>query len=174
MLVYLFAALQALAYLVAVPVCAAFWLSAEDGLRFGVGLSAFERRFALRRARRNGLRRRPALKARRGGNMQRAWSVLRRLRGASVRLEGRLGLGDAAATALACGALRVAGTTLAGRENRVRIDVAPAFCDGGVCVELRGMLRVRTGQIILAAARSGIENANRRIVQWINTRSKAS
>ena len=73
-------------------------------LRIGVGVSAFERRFALRRAETDGL---PAKGRRRGRKVGRLlWRSAKRLRGARIRLQGRLDLGDAAATATACGALR--------------------------------------------------------------------
>lgn len=168
MLVYIVAAGEALFYLASVPLCAAFYLSLGDGLRFGSGLGAFERRFALRRARRNG----GAGKGRGGGRL--AWRVLGRLRGMGVSLRGSLGLGDAAATALACGALRALGAAMAARAARVEIDVAPLFDAAEPRLELQGMIRARSGQIIAAAARSGIDELNRRIAKWTDTRLKAS
>ena len=171
MLVYLIALFQALMYLAAVPVCAAFCLSAGDGVRLGVGVSVFERRFALRRARRFDAFP-PKKPKRRGG--KRAWGVLRNLRGLGVGLRGRLCLGDAAATALACGALRALAAALGTRARRVEIDIDPEFSSAEFRVELQGMIRVRAGQIITAAARSGFDKINRRVAQWTSTPSKES
>ena len=114
-------------YLAAVPVCAAFSLSTEGGLRLGVGFSAFERRVALRRARRG----RPLRRPRSRTGPKRFFKALKRLRGADIRLQGRLGLGDAAATATACGALAALAAALGGQLGRVRVDVAPLFQEPG-------------------------------------------
>lgn len=174
MLVYIVAGLQALAYLCAIPVCAAFWLTTEGGLRFGVGLAAFEGRAALRRAERG---RAPRPKKRRGGEKggaARALRVLRRLRGVAFSLRGHLDLGDAAATALACGTLNALALALGTRARRVHVDIVPAFDGGAIRVELRGMIRLRSGQIIIAAAKSGMDHINGRIAQWTDIRSKAS
>ena len=91
-----------------------------------------------------------------------------------MRLEGRLCLGDAASTALACGALEALAAALGAALGRVELNVAPDFQDSALRAELWGMIRVRSGQIIVAAAQSGIDKLNGRIAQWISTRSKAS
>jgi len=153
------ALIESLIYLAAVPVNGAFVLSTSNGVRFGVGVSAFGLRGAVRRARRY----------RAGGKGGRgpSWDVVRRLRGARIRIRGRLGLGDAAATALACGALRALGA------GGAVVDVAPVFDGNGLCLELQGMIRLRSGQIIRAMAMSQLENIRRRIARWTNTRLKA-
>ena len=174
MLIYIVAAVEALAYLSAVPVCAAFSLSTEGGLRFGVGLGAFERRFALRRARRASVSADKKPRRRGRGDPKRLWQMVSRLRGADIRLSGRLGLGDAAATAVACGALGALGTALGARAGRVRIDVAPRFDSCELSAELRGMIRARSGQIISAMASGQIDAISRRISKWKSIRSKAS
>lgn len=158
MLVYLVALFEALAYLSAVPVCAALWVSTEGGLRAGVGLGLFERRFAYRRAQSNS----EALdkgKPKRGknGGIARGLTLLRCLRVDAVSLRGHLGLGDAAATALACGALQALAASLGARASRVELAVAPDFSGDGLSAELRGMIRARAGQIILAAAKMNQE-----------------
>ena len=161
--IILTALIEALIYLASIPLCGAFTLSTEGGLRFGVGVSAFDLGRALRHARRC----RP-VRARRGkgaGNL--AWRILRRLKGARMRLQGRLGLGDAAATAVVCGALR----SLSGA--RVAVDVTPVFSGDGLYLELQGMIRLRTGQIMSAIAINQIENIRRRIARWTDTRLKA-
>jgi len=170
MLVYLVALVQSLAYLGAVPVCAAFRLDIGDDVRLGVGLAAFERRFALRRAERRLTA--PARRRRRGGTG--LWRAARRLHGADIHLSGALGLGDAAATAMACGLLRAATPALAARAGRVRVDVRPLFDAAGPRVALEGMIRARAGQVITALAASQIDQLSRRFSRWTSTRLKAS
>ena len=157
--ILLTAVIETLIYLAAIPVNGAFVLSTANGLRFGVGVSAFGLRGAMRRARRC----RAAGKGRPGLS----WDVVRRLRGARIRVRGALGLGDAAATALACGALRALGA------GRAVVDVTPVFDGDGLCLELQGMIRLRSGQIIRAMAMSQLENIRRRIARWTDTRLKA-
>lgn len=172
MIVYLVAAAQALVYVAAVPLHLAFCLQTRGGLRFGAGVSAFERRFALRSARRRLARRkRRRPKSGKKPPFGLLMKMLRRLRLEGFTLRGRLNLGDAAATALACGALRSLEAGLHGAVPGVRLRVTPDFSDVP-CAELQGMIRARTGQIIYAAARGGLDDANGRIAQWINTRLK--
>lgn len=171
MLIYLIATLQSLVYLASIPVCGAVCLSAGEGLRLGVGLSLFERRFALRRAQRMDALLGEKSKERSGSL---GWRVLLRLRGPGLGLRGSLCLGDAAATAMACGALRALAAALGGRARRVKIDIDPVFSSGEIRVELQGMIRASAGQIITAAARCGIDDIHRRIAQWTNIPSKAS
>ncbi|MBQ6345978.1 MAG: DUF2953 domain-containing protein, partial [Clostridia bacterium] len=83
------------------------------------------------------------------------------------RVAGRLGLGDAVSTALACGALRALGA------GRAVVDVTPVFDGDGLCLELQGMIRLRSGQIMWAMAMSRFENIRRRIARWTDTRLKA-
>ena len=169
--VVIVAILQALFYLSAVPICAAFSLSTCGGLRFGVGISAFERRFALRRAR-SGTP--PASRRRRDRSAGKLlWRAARRLRGARIRVQGHLDLGDAAATATACGAIQAIAAALGSRAGRVEVDIAPLFAGDSVCVELTGMIRLRSGQIMSVIAMSGIESISRRLARWTDTRLKA-
>lgn len=150
---------EALIYLAAIPVNGAFVLSTANGLRFGVGVSAFAPRGAVRRARR--------YRAGGKGGPGLSWDVIRRLRGARIRVAGRLGLGDAGATALVCGTLRAL------EAGRVVVDVAPVFDGDGLCLELQGMIRLRFGQIMWAMAVSRLENIRRRIARWTDIRLKA-
>ena len=154
MLVYAVALLQALGYLCAVPVCVAFCVESEGGLRAGAAAGAFSARSAVRRARLRMLRpvrRRDRAKP----QVQAILRLLWHLRHARIRVTGRLGLSDAAATALLCGALKALGAAWQPRAGTLAVDVAPAF--DGPCAELRGIIRVRFGQIILAAARSNLD-----------------
>lgn len=157
--ILLAAVIETLIYLAAIPVNGAFVLSTAHGLRFGVGVSVFGLGGALRRARRyrTGGKDGPGL----------SWDVVRRLRGARIRVRGALGLGDAAATALACGALRALGA------GGAAVDVTPVFDGDGLCLELQGMIRLRSGQIMWAMAMSQLENIRRRIARWTDTRLKA-
>ena len=164
--IILTAILETLIYLLSVPICGAFTLSMAQGVRFGVGVSAFRLGAALRRARAG----KPVKKRRsRGG----AWRILRRLRGARIRVVGRLGLGDAAQTALACGTLRALGTALGAAAGRVSVDVTPVFSGDAPCLELTGMIRLRTGQIMTAIVKNQIDDIHRRIARWTDTRLKA-
>ena len=160
MLVYIVFLLESLVYLAAVPVCAAFCVSSDHGLRSGAGIGVFRSRGALRRARRamlSGRRRR-----RRGGHRW-ALSLARRLRLSRFCLRGQIGLGDAAATALASGALTsLLGAALRSRTDALEIRLAPDF-SGALRVELRGMIRARAGQIMIAAAKGGINEITGRI-----------
>ncbi len=161
MLIYLVALAQTLVYLAAIPVCAAFCVSSREGLRAGAGAAAFRSRGAFARARRAMARK----KRRRGKpvvGFKRALNLLKRLRLARFTLRGSLALGDAAATAVACGALEALAASLRGRTDALEIRVTPDF-SGDLRLEIQGMIRARTGQIILAAARSGIDEIRGRI-----------
>ena len=160
-----------------------------------MGFSAFERRFALNAALRR-LARGP--KPGKRPPVGRLAKALRRLK-PEITLRGRLNLGDAAATALACGALRSleaaqrgaapalwgvlsaqrgaasaqrgAAPAQRGAAPALRLRVVPEF-QGEPGVELQGMIRARAGKIIYAALRGGIDEANGRIAQWKSTRLK--
>lgn len=158
-LVNVIAALEALFYLCAIPIHLAVTL---EGLRAGTGLSAFEWRAARRRAARD-MAKEPG-KGDKGPDFRRTIKLLGRLRMERVRLAGRLSLGDAAATALACGAINGLTLALSGRAGRVESDVRPDF-GSGILLRLDGMIRARAGQIILAVIRVSIEEA----FPWITT-----
>ena len=162
-MVFLVAALEALFYLCSIPVCAAFRVNteSEQPLRAGVGLFAVTPTLT-----------RP--KAKRQGRERQALRLLWRLKGLSITLRGSLDLGDAAATALACGALKALLPALGIRARRVSVDISPRFGGSGPRIELKGMIRVRAGQIILAAAHSGMDYLSGRIAPWTDIRSKAS
>jgi hypothetical protein len=55
----------------------------------------------------------------------------------------------------------------------VEVDVAPVFDGDDLCLELQGMIRLRSGQIMRAMAMSQLVNIRRRIARWTNTRLKA-
>lgn len=149
--IYLVAAMQSLLYLASVPVCVTFCVSGEGGLKAGAGAGAFNARRALKRARRAMMEDGPRAKKPRVP-VKALLRLVMRLRFERVSVKGRLGLSDAAATALACGGLTALGSALRARSGSVEVDVAPAF--DGPRLELRGMARARIGQIIVAAAKA--------------------
>ena len=171
MIVPLFALLDALFYLAHVPLCLAFCLEWRDGPRAGAGLTVFDPAAARRQARRRMFRG----KARKKRHARRWRTALRILGRAKPRVDvtGRLCLGDAAATALACGGLNALGRALAGPLPGLRLDVAPAF-DGGLRASAQGMVTLEAGHIITAAARCGMEQIIGRINTWKSAPSKPS
>jgi len=170
MAVWLIAALEALIYLGAVPLHLAATARLDGAAAFGVGFSAFGGRAARRRAAE--AMKRPRRKGRAAGRG--ALRALRKLRPKRLALRGRVGLGDAAATALACGALESLGAALRGVAGTVSVRVRPAFDAQDITVELQGMISATAGQIMLAAARGGMEIITGRIAQWRSIPSKTS
>ena len=155
MLIYLIAALEAAFYLMAVPLNAALRFESQGGPRLGMGLSAFASGRAARQARQRLRRLRPRKRrALPKGSLRLAARFFRELKPEEVRLTGRVSLGDAAATALFCGGLNALGQSLRGPMPVVCVGVRPDF-SGAARVELQGMIRVRTGHIMLAAAKTG-------------------
>ena len=161
MIVYIVAAAQALVYLLSIPVNVALRL---EGLKSGSGVAVFDRGAAVHRAL-------IALSGKqgKGPSLRRVWPVLRRVRFDRIELTGRVSLGDAAATALFCGALNGLGRSLRGRARLLRVGVQPDFSDE-LRLELRGMVSARSGQIMLAAIRA----MKGRIHPWTSIRSRAS
>ena len=162
-MLYLIAVLETLFYLCSIPVRAAFRLNTESAAPFGAGVGLFHARPATRG---------PKPKRRVGTGA--VLRMLRRLRFASITLRGSVNLGDAAATALACGALRALSPSIGIRAARVTVDISPRFDGKGPAVALAGTIEARVGQIILAAARSGMDYLSGRIAPWTDIRSKAS
>ena len=151
--VYIAAAAQALVYLWSVPVYLAFRVSDRRGLRFGAGISAFAVRGARARCRRRLLS--GASPRGNGPDARFALRVLANLRLSSARLRGRIGLGDAALTAMACGAASALARILAARAERSRVEIHPDFTSGGPHIALQGMASAKAGQIMLAMLRAG-------------------
>ena len=150
MIVHWIAAAQALGYLSAVPVHLALSVRYDDGLRCGVGVSAFDARAARRRAERRKPRRRSG-----GAPDARAiWRVLRRAKTGRMNVVGVVAMGDAALTAMACGLL-VAAASAAPWPGRRRID--PDFSAGGLRLRLRASLRFTAGQLAMAALKAVLD-----------------
>lgn len=170
-------------YLGAIPLHIVFRLRIGSKNFFGLGISAFEPRFALRQS----------LESRQlGGHTSGIFkklntpdavrSGLRTLRYAAkhirmerICLDGRFGSHDAALTALVCGSATALGNALCcatGRE--IRFGLQPDFSDGSVRMELVGMISVRVGHIMLAALLGAFQYGSRRFKQWTDTPLKAS
>ena len=154
MLVPTVAALEALFYLSQMPLFLAFRLTWRDGLRFGAGAALVNARAAMARA--EGAAR--AGRQARGLRPDRRFlrGFVRRLRAEEIRVTGKLCLGDAAATALGCGAAGALQGGLGARADRVSVTIEPDFGDRPG-LALWGMVTVRAGHIIAAAAGSGLE-----------------
>ena len=160
-------------YLGAIPICFAFhW---HSGTGFGYGISVFEGRFA----RKQSLRPRPKKQAK-PKPRPKIKDVLPALKYLLKHLEffhldGTLGVGDAAATALLCGGVQSVGYVLEGVSNRrVHIALTPDFSADRIQADLSGMISLRAGHIMLAALLGVYEYASGRISQWISTPSKVS
>ena len=152
--VYIAAALQLLLYLLCMPVHIALRAEGIDSLRLGVGIAAFDRRAARRRALRR--RRRGRQRTPRPGRL---WRAALRLRLARVSVSGSLCLGDAALTALACGALAALARGIAVRADRARIDLRPDFAGERLRFALSGMVSARAGQIMIAILKAKLEGS---------------
>ena len=178
--VYFAAALTFGFYLSAVPVKFALMLRIAKRSGFGTGTAIFEGRYALRRARRRERGEKKHLPWKRVGSglkkspqaLQITRQILKSLRLEEVRAHGKIGLPDAAQTALACGLMRAAEGVFAARlgPNAVRFDVSPDFSGGGSELVLWGMFSISAGHIILGALNGAREIAfgliARRIQQW--------
>ena len=188
MIVPLVAAGATMFYLAAVPVKLAFALRAGEQGGWGAGVSVFEGRFAGRAARR---RIQAAKKPRPQREISYYMERLELLKSAlkagryalkhmeldALTVRGTIGLGDAALTAVACGALSgfcqaVAAATGAKLEGGLQPDFsAPQIALSG---EITGIVTLRAGHIIFAALIGAIDYGNGRLSQWIDTRSKTS
>ena len=186
--VYFAAALTFGFYLSAVPVKFALMLRIAKRSGFGTGPAIFEGRYALRKARRRERGEKKHLPwGRIGTKLKGAPPALRIIRQISnnIRLEeihayGKIGLPDAAQTALACGLANAAEGIFIARlgSAAVRFDVSPDFSGGGSELVIWGMFSTSAGQIILGALNGAREIVSgfiaRRIQQWTSTPLKIS
>ena len=139
MLVILVAMLEALFYLCSIPVKLSVRL---DDFTAGSRLTVFG-------ARLNGGKGK-------GPDAMRVLRVIRRIRFERLEARGRVCLGDAAATALVCGGMTAALNCVYARSKRVKLT--PDFASNHIALHLSGMLRARSGQIILAMLKVWIED----------------
>ena len=131
MIVFFVAILESVFYLCAIPVKLSVRL---DDFRAGSQLSVFGARLNSGKGK--------------GPNAMRVIRIIRHIRFERLEARGRVCLGDAAATALLCGGMTAALNALPARSKAVRLT--PDFRSDRVAVHLCGMLRARSGQIILA------------------------
>lgn len=172
----------ALFYLSAVPVQIAFILRFDGSLRLGAGLSAFEPRRAQRRARTARLKKPTSSKkwkpkhpaALLNAALKTLKLLSRHLKLLSLRVEGTVGLPDAAATALLCGAANSLDAALFAVTRRARISLRPDFSAPSARAELSGMISLRAGHIMLAALLGAWEYGLRRMKTWKSIPSRAS
>ena len=188
MTVYLAAIFTFGFYLSAVPVKFALMLRVSSQPGFGTGTAIFEGRYALRKANRRALGEKKHLPWKRAGRdlkkssfaLQISRFLLKNMHLESLHAQGRIGLPDAAQTALTCGFARAAEGALGARigPGAVRFAVEPDFSGGGIDLVLWGMFSIRAGQIILGAlngARETISDfVSRRIQQWTSIPLKIS
>ncbi|MBR6767227.1 MAG: hypothetical protein IKM02_04680 [Clostridia bacterium] len=179
MIVYLVAAIEILLYLCAVPLHIAVCFQAGDSFSTSAAFSFFEGRFAKRRAfmRLERAEKKPP-DAHKGISMPRKvrliLHILRHMDSISIKIHGNVSTSDAAATALICGCARSVEYALRPFFPGLMLDIFPDFTGEKFRTELYGMISLRSGQIIRAALKGALKNANRRITQWISIQSKAS
>lgn len=86
-----------------------------------------------------------------------------------VRVSARVQTGDAYATALLCGFLHAAGGAL-----RIPLRAEAGFSSDRAHIALRGMIRVKIGNIVMAALLHFARTKRRRLAQWKESPLKAS
>ena len=155
-MVYTAALATVLFYAANVPLCVAFFVKLGEEARFGIGISTFEGRLALKSASENPLK----FQGKKGMPhpsmrfiLKAAAEILRKIK--PLRLYARIGTGDAAMTALLCGALSGIAPFFE------RSDVAPVF--ENPYLELSGIIEIRAGNIIRAMALAGLQSIRRSI-----------
>ena len=188
MAVYLTAILTFGFYLSAVPVKFVLILRIADHPGFGTGTAIFEGKYALRKAGRRARGEKKHLPWSQIGAklkkiptaIQMARHFLKNVHLEEIRAQGKIGLPDAAQTALACGLTRAAEGALGAciGPGAVRFDLEPDFSGGGLDLVLWGMFSIRAGQIILGALNGAwktiFDFVSRRIQQWTSIPLKIS
>lgn len=164
MFVYITAALVLLYYFSAIPVKLAVILHISDHPGFGAGVSIFEGRYALNKARLRSMGLKKHLPWKRtekdfqkssvlSASLKAGRYLLKHTKLEKLQAEGRICSSDAARTALICGLTH----TLEGAlipfvsPNTLRLRLDPDFSSGKSSVLLCGMVSVQTGHIMLAA-----------------------
>lgn len=172
-----------LLYLSAIPIHIALRLRIGADSFFGLGVSAFEPRFALRQSlekRRFGSRSPAFLRKLNGpdalkSGFQSFKYASRHIRIERILLNGSFGSHDAALTALVCGGASAIGCALRGSfKRRVHISLRPDFSADSLRAELVGMISMRVGHIMLAALLGAFQYGSRRLKKWTSIPSKAS
>jgi len=162
----------ALFYLSAIPVRIAFRLRTGTAPHFGVGVSLFEARFA-RAGALTQFRKTSSPKKLPPKELLRSARYLLRHTD-ELRIDGVFGAGDAALTALVCGAVSSAGHAFTAASRRAVIfALRPDFSCERLRVDASGIVSLRAGHIILAALLGAYDYATGRFQQWTSTPSKA-
>lgn len=156
----------------ALPVRFAFRVTIDGQLAAGFGVSVLSRRAARRRSEKKRMRRTAK------PDPDRLFAALRALRHAAahinmeeIRLEGVIGTGDAASTALICGFIQTLGS-IPGGVVSVRLN--PDFSGKILRAQLTGMITARAGHIMTAALLGAFQYGLRRLKKWTGIPSKAS
>ena len=154
------------------PIRIALRLTLDGQFDSGFGLSLFSRRAARRRSEKPSGHKPSSL------NPDIARAALRALKYVaghikieSIHLEGRVGTGDAASTALLCGCIQTLGCVPGGI---VSVRLNPDFSGKILRAKLTGMISARAGHIMIAALLGAFQYGLRRLKKWTGTPSKAS
>lgn len=153
MAVYLAAGLAVLFYAVNVPICAAFSLTlgAENRLMVGMGVftarAKHQRSLALPQHKQPSGKKKP-LSA--DDLLRLGLRVLKHVKVEAGRVDLTLGTGDAASTALICGASRALAQAVDHR-HRLRVRIEPAFAQPRLNVEANLLLSVTAYHLLSAA-----------------------
>lgn len=131
---------------------------------FGFGFGIFEKRAALRHAEKRLGKSKPGKKrisptpGRLKFAAQAGARLLARLEIESFSARLLIGAGDAARTALICGAVMGLGHALRGTADSGQVDVRPEFAKSCFEGEIHGVVALRAGDIFSAAALSALKN----------------
>lgn len=170
-------------YISAIPLHIAFRLRVGPDSFFGIGISAFEPRFALRKSLKKQpfninlppLFKKPDFPDALSSAFRFFKYALTHIKIERIRLDGVFGCDDAALTALVCGGVTAVGNALrcsTGRE--IRFSLHPDFSGGAFRTELTGMISMRLGHIMLAALLGAYQYGSRRLKEWTSIPLKAS
>lgn len=159
------------------PFCLFFRIewSEERGAYIGVRFSFADMKPTAERVAFSSLRPKPKKKKGKSGHGSKAENIVEailyvfRKKTTRVRINAEIDTGDASATALACGLVYAAGGIM-----RVPVKVTPGYTSEKTHIALRGMIRVRIGNIVIAALMHFARTKRGRQTQWIESPLKAS
>ena len=164
-------------YLSAIPVHVAFYMCIDTDYQFGLGVSIFEPRFAIRRSLKQNTGLKPPKlpeKLHPADILSSIRTVLKHIRIERIRMDGIFGSSDAAATALICGGISAINCSLSGMSKGiVHLNLQPDFSADRLRIDLSGMISLRAGHIMIAALLGAIQYGSRRFKAWTSIPSKA-
>lgn len=184
MAVYLTTAAAALFYALNLPIRFAFTLNIGDENLLRVGVGLFQARYIIeKRFELSGEKARATyqkVNQNRSGSVMRAGlgsarHFIRHARFPDARMSIRLGVGDAALTALICGTFQILLQAL-NMSGVIRLParVTPDFSHQRLTLSAGGMVHVRLGHIIGAALVFVRELVSGRIKQWTDIQLRVS